>query len=179
MRQGVIEPAVLKLCATNSKVQKKTLQLLAQADRKLQQEKKFHASQGHAFVPSVVQQQNERLWTEAKQTMPVAAAEAETAPKGRERFIDIFKSQMEMQEKLVRQYSEPSAVDAALMKLLSNFSEVVVQPAVQYVEPTPAAQQAPLLTKKQRLLELKELLDDGIISQEEFTKARMLLLTKD
>jgi hypothetical protein len=167
---------VIKLCATNVKVQKKTLQLLAQEDRKLQQEKKFHASQGHAFVPTAVQQQNERMWAEAKQTMPVAAAEAETAPPRRERFTDIFKAQMELQEKLVKQYTEPSAVDTALMTMLASVSRVVTQPAVQNAEPTSAAEQSPIPNKRQRLLELQQLLDDGLISQDEFAKARMHIL---
>jgi len=176
VRQGVIEPAVIKLCATNAKVQKKTLQLLAQEDRKLQHEKKFHASQGHAFVPTAVQQQNERMWAEAKQTMPAAAAEAETAPPRRERFTDIFKAQMELQEKLVKQYTEPSAVDTALMTMLASVSHVVTQPAVQNAAPISAAQQSPVPTKRQRLLELQELLNDQLISQEEFDKARTHIL---
>jgi hypothetical protein len=41
----------------------------------------------------------------------------------------------------------------------------------------PADQQALLRTKKQRLLELQQLLDEKLISEEEFTKARICILT--
>jgi hypothetical protein len=174
VRNGVIEPAVIKLAATNAKVQKKTMQLLAQADRRLQQEKRFHATQGHAFNPTAVQLQNERLWNEAKQAMPAAAAEAEAAPPRRERFIDIFKAQLEMQEKLVKQYTEPSAVDAALLSMLTSVSHVVTQPA----EPTHAAQHAHLPSKKERLIELQQLLNDKLITPDEATAARMRILTE-
>jgi hypothetical protein len=165
---------MMQLCATNVKVRKQTLLLLAKADRKLQQEKKYHESQGHAFVPSAVQQQNERLWAEAKLTMPEAAAEAEgTAPQRRERFSDIFKSQMEMQQKLVQQYTQPNNVDTALLTMLASFTNAV---AAQPVQVVPSAPQA-TFSKKQRLAELKELLDDGTITRDEYDKARMLLLT--
>ncbi len=164
---------MLKLAATNEKVRKQTLQLLAKEDRKLQQEKKYHESQGHAFEPTAVQLQNERLWAEAKVTMPDAAKEAEgreaAAPARRERFTDIFKAQMEMQQQLVQQYTQPNSVDTALMAMLATFGNAASQPAE-------SSASAPTSTKKQRLQELKELLDDGTITQKEHADARMRIL---
>jgi hypothetical protein len=164
---------MLKLAANNEKVRKRTLQLLVTADRKLQQERKYHASQGNAFVPSAVQQQNERLWDEAKKTMPDAAALAEAAAPTarRERFSDIFKTQMEMQQKLVQQYTEPNGVDAALMTMLATFTNAAAH------SPPEVLPSSPTLSKKQRLDELKDLLTDGTITQEEHDTARMRLLT--
>ncbi len=163
---------MLTLAAKNEKVRKKTMELLAKADRQLQQERKYHENQGHSFVPSAVQQQNERLWEEAKRTMPDAASLAEAAaqPARRERFTDIFKAQMEMQQKLVQQYTEPSSVDTALMAMLATFTNAAAHPAEVF--PSSA-----MLSKKQRLDELKELLTDGTITREEHDSARMRLLT--
>jgi hypothetical protein len=165
---------MLTLSAKNEKIRKKTLQLLAKADRELQQQRKYHESQGHSFVPSAVQQQNERLWAEAKNAMPDAAAVAEAAaPSGRrERFSDIFKAQMEMQQKLVQQYTEPNGVDTALMAMLATFTSAAA-PSLPAVVPSP-----PTLSKKQRLDELKDLLADGTITQEEHDTARMRILTE-
>jgi hypothetical protein len=163
---------MLTLSAKNEKIRKKTLQLLARADRELQQQRKYHESQGHSFVPSAVQQQNERLWEEAKKGFPDAASLAEAAaqPARRERFTDIFKAQMEMQQKLVQQYTEPNSVDTALMAMLATFTNAAAHPA----EVLPSS---PTLSKKQRLDELKELLTDGTITREEYDIARMRLLT--
>jgi hypothetical protein len=164
---------MLQLAASNEKVKKKTLELLAKADRQLQQERRYHESQGHAFVPSPVQKQNERLWEEAKKTMPDAAALAEAAAPSarRERFSDIFKTQMEMQQKLVQQYTEPNAVDTALMAMLTTFTSAAAH------SPPEVVPSSPTLSKKQRLDELKDLLTDGTITREEHDAARMHLLT--
>lgn len=163
----------MKLSATNVRVQKRTLQLLAKADKQLQQEKRYHDSHGQTFQPSAVQQQNERLWAEAKTTMPEAAAEAEAAAPGRrERFSDIFKSQMEMQQKLVQQYTEPNSVDTALMAMLASITN-----AAATAHPAEGLHSAPTLSKKQRLNELTELLNDGTITKEEHDSARMRILS--
>jgi hypothetical protein len=162
VRQGVVEPAVLQLCSTNAKVQKKTLMLLAREDRKLQQEKKFHESQGHAFQPSPVQERNATLWNNAKAQMPLAAAEAEAeqaAPQRRERMTDIFRHQMEMQERLIQQYTQTSPLDTALMQMLAQVLPSVV--AQQGEHQSPSSQQP--LTKRQRLEELQQFLQDGLI----------------
>jgi hypothetical protein len=160
-----------ELAATNKKIQKKTLSLLAKEDKKLQQERRFHESQGRTFQPSPVQQQHERLWAEAKSSMPEAAAEAEaTVPGRRERFSDIFKMQLEMQQRLVQQYTQPNNVETALMTMLASFTNA--NAAAQPAEDLPSAR-----TKKQRLAELKELLEDGTISQEEYDNARKHILT--
>ena len=164
---------MLKLAANNEKVRKRTLELLSKADRQLQQERKYHVSQGHTFVPTAVQLQNERLWEEAKKTMPdsVALAEAAAPPARRERFTDIFKTQMEMQQKLVQQYTEPNGVDAALMAMLTSITNAA---AHSHPEVVPSS---PTLSKKQRLDELKDLLTDGTITREEHDTARMRLLS--
>lgn len=171
--------------------------LLAKEDKKLQQEKRFHESQGHAFQPSAVQQQNMTLWNDAKANMPQAAAEAEAeqaAPPRRERMTDIFRHQMEMQERLIQQYTQTSPLGTALMQMLAQVVPSVVAQqgehpplmpsAVQFQSPpmasavqfqSPSAQQP--LTKRQRLEELQQFLDDGVIDKEEFDKARLHMLT--
>jgi hypothetical protein len=167
-------------------VQKKALMLLAREDRKLQQERRFHESQGHAFNPSAVQQQNMTLWNNAKAQMPQAAAEAEAeqaAPHRRERMTDILRHQMEMQERLIQQYTQTSPVDTALMQMLAQVVPSVVAqqgehlplmpPAVQLQ--APSAQQP--LNKRQRLEELQQFLNEGLIDKEEFDKARLHILT--
>jgi hypothetical protein len=164
---------MIKLSANNVKIRKRTLQLLAKADKQLQQEKRYHEAHGQTFQPSAVQQQNERLWTEAKSTMPEEAAEAEAAAPGRrERFSDIFKSQMEMQQKLVQQYTEPISVDTALMARLASITNAAA-PAHR----AEGSHSAPTLSKKQRLNELTELLNDGTITQAEHDSARMRILS--
>jgi len=82
VRNGVSRASCDNNCAaTNAKVQKKTLQLLAQADRQTATGKEVpRYRRGTRFNPTAVQLQNERLWNEAKQAMPAAAAEAEAAP---------------------------------------------------------------------------------------------------
>jgi hypothetical protein len=167
---------MITLSATNKKVKKRTLQLLAKADRQLQQERKFHQSQGRAFQPSAVQQENERLWAEAKSAFPDAAAEAEAdedKPGRRERFSDIFKTQLEMQQKLVQQYTQPNNVETALMSMLASFTNA--NAAAQPAEALPST--PTLLSKKQRLTELKELLEDNTITQEEYEYTRKHILT--
>ena len=172
------------MCASNKKLCKRTLKILAQEDRQLQKEKEYHRSQWRNFVPTAVQQQNATLWAEAKQKMPdaaKAAEEAEAGPQRRERVTDAFRAQMEIQEKLIAQYTQPSALDSQLMNMLANFaqsfgaSSLGVQPVVpaSYV---PSAEQA-TLTKRQRLDELQQFRAEGTISEEEFSKARMHILT--
>jgi hypothetical protein len=186
---------VLQLCATNAKVQKKTLQLLAREDRKLQQERKFIESQGRTFQPTAVQEKNMNMWSDAKAQMPQAAAEAEAenaAPQRRERMTDIFRHQMDMQERLIQQYTQPSPLDAAMIHMLAQFAPPAVAPqfappavAPQFAPPAVAPQFAPhaspqqLRTKKQRLEELQQLLVDGVISKEDCDQARMHILTHD
>lgn len=168
------------MCATNLKVQKKALLLLAKEDKKLQQERKYHESQGHAFVPSAVQAQNAKMWADAKVKMPEAAAQAEAAPQKRERISDLFKSQQELQDKLVQQYTQPNAIDTALMTMLQTFSQSLVHSrGVAHEQPMASAPQPTIDKKKQRLAELRQLLDDGFIAQTEYNDARMAILTKD
>jgi hypothetical protein len=182
VRQGVIEPAVMRLATTNEKVRKKALLLLAKEDRRLQQERKYHEAQGTPFHPSAIQLSNQRLWEQAKEQMPAAAAEAEGCPNGkRERFTDHFKHQMQMQDKLIQQYTTPSALDNAIVAMLQNFGPLLAQPSVPQVAHAAPAMEQPVqqttTSKKDRLRELQQLLADGCISQEEHDKARMLILT--
>lgn len=182
VRQGLIEPAVMRLASTNDKVRKKALVLLAKEDRRLQQERKYHEQQGTSFTPTAVQLQNQRLWEQAKDTMPEAVAEAESLPNGkRERFSDHFKHQMQLQDKLIQQYTTPTALDNAIIAMLQNFAPLIAQPSASpLTHAAPAIEQLPRQTttsKKDRLYELQQLLADKCISQEEHDKARMLILT--
>ena len=184
MRHGKVEPVIIDMCASNKKYQKRVLKILAHEDKQLQKEKEYHRSQGRNFVPTVVQQQNATLWAEAKQRIPEAAKaaeEAEAGPQRRERVTDAFRAQMDMQEKLIAQYTQPSALDSQLMLMLANFSQsfdassLGVQPVVP-ASHVPSAEQA-TLTKRQRLDELQQFRTEGTISEEEFSKARMHILT--
>jgi len=58
--------------------------------------------------------------------------------------------------------------------LTSVYLHVVTQPA----EPTDAAQHAHLPSKKERLIELQQLLNDKLITPDEATAARMRILTR-
>lgn len=170
----------MRLATTNDKVRKKALLLLAKEDKRLQQERKYHEAHGTPFNPSAVQLNNQRLWEEAKQTMPAAAAEAEACPNGkRERFTDHFKLQMQMQDKLIQQYTTPTALDNAIISMLQTFAPVIAQSSSSQapVIDQPAHQTTTTTSKKDRLRELQQLLADGCISQEEHDKARMLILT--
>lgn len=184
MRHRKVEPVILDMCKTNKRLCKKALKILAQEDRQLQKEKEYHRSQGRTFVPTCVQQQNATLWAEAKEQMPDAAKvaeEAEAGPQRRERVTDTFRAQMDIQEKLISQYTQPSALDTQLMNMLATFAQSVgasslgVQPVVP-ASPVPSAEQA-TLTKKRRLDELQQFRAEGTISEDEFNKARMHILT--
>ncbi len=180
---------MLGLCATNAKVQKRTLQLLAREDKKLQQEKNFHETQGHKFVPTPVQVKNKTMWEDAKTRMPDAAAaaeKAEAAPHRRERMTDIFRHQMEMQERLMQVYTQPNVLDTALMHMLAQFGHSAEAQQTEVLPPmSPATFQSPTRpaqqpkTKRERLEELQQLFNDGVISKEDLDKARMHILTND
>lgn len=109
------------------------------------------------------------------------AEEAEAGPQRRERVTDAFRAQMDIQEKLISQYTQPSALDTQLMNMLATFAQSVgasslgVQPVVP-ASPVPSAEQASL-TKKRRLDELQQFRAEGTISEDEFNKARMHILT--
>jgi hypothetical protein len=107
---------------------------------------------GRTFQPTAVQEKNMSMWTDAKAQIPHAAADAEAqnaAPQRRERMTDIFRHQMEMQERLIQQYTQPNPLDAAML-----------------------AQFAPPAVAQQLLL-------DGVISKEDCDQARMHILTHD
>ena len=117
------------------------------------------------------------MWSDAKAQMPQAAAEAEAenaAPQRRERMTDIFRHQMDMQERLIQQYTQPSPLDAAMIQMLAQFAPPAVAPQF-----APHASPQQLRTKKQRLEELQQLLVDGVISKEDCDQARMHILTHD
>jgi hypothetical protein len=175
VRQGVIEPAVQAMAASNQKIQKQMLKLLAKEDRRLQEERKFHERSGTVFVPTALQQRNQQLWEEAKEKMPEAVAEAvdtKQSTSKRERFSDHLRLQMETQQKLIEQYTQPSAVDTALLAII----ERIAAPPQPQLLPPPEASQPTLTNKKARLDDLKELLNDGTITPEEYSAARMHIL---
>lgn len=175
VRQGVIEPAVHALAASNQKIQKQMLKLLAKEDRRLQEERKFHEKNGTPFVPTPLQQRNQQLWEEAKQKLPDAAAEAAGAKQisgKRERFSDHLKLQLETQQKLIEQYTRPSPVDSALLAIIDRFAA----PSPQQLPPPEISSHQTPSNKKARLDELKQLLNECEITKEEYSAARMHIL---
>jgi hypothetical protein len=90
----------------------------------------------------------------------------------RERFSDHLKLQMETQQKLIEQYTQPSAVDSALLAII----ERIAAPPQPQLLPPPEGSHLTLTNKKARLDDLKELLNDGTITPEEYSAARMHIL---
>lgn len=164
---------MLTLAATNQRVKKRMLTLLAREDKMLQEEKKFHEKHypGTAFTPSAVQQKNQQLWEEAKATIPDAEQVADESGCKRARFSEHLRLQLMTQERLLQQYTAPSEVDIAVLGLIERLSAPVPAPDVP---PATAPQQT--TSKKARLQELKELFDEHEITEQEYTSARQHIL---
>lgn len=169
-RQGVVEPAVIGMAAGNKRMQRKMLQLLHKSDQDLRKEQAYHEQNKLHWQPTPLQVQNMQMWQEAKALYPDAAKQAETEPQRRCRLSDQIAASMKLQEEWMKSQTSDPALEAALLDAVRSLTSapMQVQGATQGGVPSS--------NKASRLQELKELLETGVITGEEYADARASVL---